>query len=144
MAIKNSGRISDYGLDAICEDISDGVTMRAISEKLGVTPGALTHWIANDDQRSARVNEARRQTAILWDEDAVAELKASTPETLCIAREVASHYRWRASKIAPAVYGDKVQVNASLTLESLVNQSLQISRDTLSPPVIEGQAEPEE
>lgn len=34
---------------------------------------------------------------------------ASDPFALAKAREVASHLRWRASKIAPTDYGDKIE-----------------------------------
>ena len=145
MVAKNSGRISDYGLDAICEDIRDGLSQRQIATKLKVSSGALTEWMGRDPERFARAREARADTAQHWDEEAERVLKAASDQLEAMkARELAHHYRWRAKVIAPKIYGDKVSVDANLTLEGLVNQSLQISRDTLSPPVIEGQAEPEE
>ena len=34
---------------------------------------------------------------------------------LAKARELAHHYRWRAAKIAPREYGDRVQVDQTVT-----------------------------
>jgi len=63
----------------------------------------------------------------LWDEMATQKIEdADTDFQLTQARELAHHYRWRASKIAPKEYGDKqqVDVSGSLTLRDLVKASL--------------------
>lgn len=98
------------GIDAICETITDGVSMTEIAERIGVSYGTLHSWIAADPERSARVRDARAATAKLWDERATSEIRAACdPFELAKARELAFHYRWRSSKIAPKEYGDKVQ-----------------------------------
>lgn len=128
MAGRASKAISSYGLDAICRDIADRKTLTAISEDLGVSVGSLLTWIESDSERSARVREARAATASLWDEQAEVEIRAaSDPLQLAKARELAFHYRWRATKIAPREYGDKVEVAARMTLEQLVGSSLKPS-----------------
>ena len=38
-----------------------------------------------------------------------AVLAAADPKTICVARELANHWRWVASKYAPGRYGDKLQ-----------------------------------
>ena len=54
--------------------------------------------------------EARRRMAVLWDEQAFALIEsAQTPLELQRAQQMAWHLRWRASKMAPRVYGDKMQ-----------------------------------
>lgn len=105
-------RVDRIGLDDLCRMIADGMTMTAIAKKLGVSFGTLSNWIAADAERSARVREVRSATARLWDEMAVDRLeRAKSPFQLAKAKEIAFHYRWRSSKIAPADYGDKVDVN---------------------------------
>lgn len=97
------------GIDAICNDLTGGDSMTAIAKKHGVTVHALVVWIAGDVTRSARVREARTEAAKLWDELATDGIQNATdPFELAKAKEIAHHYRWRASKIAPKEYGDKI------------------------------------
>lgn len=98
-----------YGIDAIAEDVSGAKTMTEIAAAIGVTVGQLSTWIAADVEHSARVREARTVAARYWDERSEKEiLSASDPFELARAKELAHHYRWRAAKIAPKEYGDKV------------------------------------
>jgi hypothetical protein len=91
-----------------------------------VSVGSLLTWIDADPERSARVREARAAMAKVWDEKAEDFiLQAGDEFALKRARELAHHYRWRATKIAPREYGDKVDVKAALTLEALVAGSMQ-------------------
>ena len=70
------------------------------------------------------MRDAREQLAKLWDEKAEDVLQQAGDEfTLKKARELASHYRWRASKTAPREYGDRVEVKGTMTLEQLVAAS---------------------
>jgi hypothetical protein len=107
-----SEALDAYGVDAICADVADGKSLTAISTACKVSIGSLLTWLAADAERSARVNEARRVTAWYWDERAEGVLAAAPGEVVEIsrAREIASHYRWRASKISPTAYGDKTAI----------------------------------
>lgn len=106
--------IDAFGLDEICDRISDGRSLTSIAEAIGVSKGYLLSWIAADGDRSARVVEARSVTAWHWDEEAqsVIEKAKADPIEMTRARELASHFRWRASKINPKVYSDRVQNQA--------------------------------
>ena len=115
------------GIGAICEGITSGLSMRKVAEQIGVSPNALWRWLAADLARSARARAARALTAWHWDEEAEKLLSlARDGLELGKARELAHHYRWRASKIAPKEYGDRVNLDhgGSITLEALVTQSL--------------------
>lgn len=97
-----------YGSDWICEQILDLNSLSQAAQGAGVALSSLLTWIAADDARSARVREARRLAAEAWVEKAeqvVADAKNNFE--LQKARELAHHYRWRASKISPQ-YNDKV------------------------------------
>lgn len=103
-------KISAYGLDALCTAIIGGETLTSIAERLTVAIAALLMWIEVDSERSARVKEARTKASRLWDEKALSGIEAAKdPFELAKAKEAAHHLRWRASKIAPREYGDKVQ-----------------------------------
>lgn len=99
------------GIDWVCERIVARDTMTGIAEQAEVSVPTLITWIEADPSRSARAREARLKTARLWDEQATREIEMATDAfSLSRAKELAHHYRWRASKIAPREYGDKLAV----------------------------------
>lgn len=100
-----------FGLseDDILERIDSGEMLSAIARSVGKSKSMLGRWIAADEGRSARVREARSLAAEAWDAEAEEDIKnARDPFELARAKERAHHLRWRASKISPKVYGDKV------------------------------------
>lgn len=102
-------KMDAIGIDAVCGSIMDGASLTAIALGAGVSIASLLNWIEADRERSARAREARIATARLWDEKAEALLRDAPEEFgLKKAKELAHHYRWRASKIAPREYGDAV------------------------------------
>ena len=102
-------RIASFGEDAVIAALSDGKTMTATALGIGVSVGQLSVWLSQDLERSARAREARSYAARIWDEKAEDVIyQAMDPFELNRAKELAHHYRWRAAKIAPKDYGDKV------------------------------------
>lgn len=99
-----------YGLDKVCEQIISCGTLTFVAADAGVSLPSLLAWIEAVPERSARVREAREATGRLWDERAETEIREAADEFgLKKAKELAHHYRWRASKVACKEYGDKVQ-----------------------------------
>lgn len=106
--MRNTSVFDIYGIDWVCERIGDECTLTAIAKEAGAVTSTLLDWINANAERSARVKTARSQMAAVWDERATEVIAAATtPFELAKARELAQHYRWRASKISPA-YNDKV------------------------------------
>lgn len=104
-------KITAFGLNALCERIADGHSMTSTAHHIGVSIGTLITWIEADAERSARMREVRAQTAKLWDEKATKVIEDAPDEfELKKAKELAHHYRWRASKIAPKEYGDRLEI----------------------------------
>jgi transposase-like protein len=98
-------------LDAVCDALAAGTTLTGLAGELGVGKATLLRWVDHPD-RFARVREARRAAAKMWDEKAEQVLQdAADPFQLAKARELAQHYRWRATKIAPAEYGDRLELD---------------------------------
>jgi hypothetical protein len=103
-------RLERFGNEALCEAVSNAQSLTSIANEVGVSIGSLLSWIDAVPERSARVREARIAMAKVWDERAEDEIRLAEDElSLKKAKEIAHHYRWRASKIAPKEYGDKVQ-----------------------------------
>lgn len=120
--------IKEYGgIDRICEEIASGQSTGEIATRIGVPVGSMSAWYAKPENHT-RVQEARRLSASHWDELAEQTIKNCAPDKIGVAkaRELANHYRWRASKLNPAFYGDKVtaDVNATFTIRDLVRASL--------------------
>lgn len=104
-----SEKLAAFGIEAVCAAILHPKAMHTIAEEIGVSQGSLIAWIGADHERSARAREARIQTAQMWDEKATRVIEEAGDQfQLSKAKELAQHYRWRASKIAPRDYGDKV------------------------------------
>ena len=102
-------KCEDVGIVKVCEHLCSGKTLTSIAEEIGVGIATLLTWIERDPERAALAREARTRSARLWDEKAEEVLfKAADPFQLAKARELASHYRWRAKAVAPRDYGDKV------------------------------------
>jgi len=107
--------VRELKIDQVCQMLEEAHTQREIAAKFKVAPSSLTRWLA-DPQRSARAKDSRAAAAVLWDERAQEGIEsAADPFELAKAKELAHHYRWRASKIAPKVYGDKLELAGELT-----------------------------
>ena len=103
-------KLDVFGLEALCEAVYEGNSLTSIAEQIDVSKGSLIAWIASDPDRSARVNLARLETSRIWDEKAERGIELAGDDfELAKARDLAHHYRWRAAKIAPKLYGDKLQ-----------------------------------
>lgn len=116
----------------LCSRIRQGESLTGISRTVGCNIATLSDWIAADPQRSARVREARIASAQAFDEMALEAIRtAGDPFELNRAKEEAHHLRWRASKINPRDYGDKVEVDNKVTLANLSQEQLDQQLGTL-------------
>ena len=120
-------KLDRIGIDAICLMFEQGKMQNQIARELGINDSILLKWLAADEKRSARARESRGKGAFVWDELAMEELQSipldATPAQIARAREMAQHYRWRATKLGRADYGEKVDMNHSGSL-NVVSQVL--------------------
>lgn len=115
-------RMEALGIDAICARIQQGASQGSIADSLKVDRADFSRWLSSDAQRSARVREARSLSALHWDEQAervLLDASEERPLSLAKARELASHYRWRAKCYAPKVYGDKVGLEHDVSVNAI-------------------------
>lgn len=117
-------KIAAVGLDAICARFEAGDSIRRIATDIGVPSTTLLAW-TNLPEHSARAHEARRAGADALADKAESVLEqADDPIAIQRARELASHYRWKAKVIDPARFGDKVQVDATVREDKLTDEQL--------------------
>lgn len=118
----NRKKILPEHIDIICEMIVEGKSITEIAKRLNVNRMTIIEVSAKPDY-SARVREARINAADKFAEMAEEVLSKLKPKSTMIemqkARELASHYRWKASKLAPKRYGDKIEqeITGSLKLD---------------------------
>jgi len=100
-----------FDVDQVVASIYRLESLLEIASKADAPVESLIAWIHGDPIRKAQIQEARANAAVFWDEKAEWLLSAAQDEfSLQKAKELASHYRWRATKIAPRVYGDRQKV----------------------------------
>lgn len=97
--------------DEVIERLESGSTLAQIAASCGKNRSMLTRWLQADTQRSARSVRARQLGAAAHEERADDEIRgAQDAFELAKAKELAHHYRWRASKLSPREYGDKLDL----------------------------------
>lgn len=118
-------KLDQRGVEWLCNQIIDGQSQTSIAQSVGVSLATLSHWIAADIERSARVREARIASSRAYDEKAEqALMDARDPFELAKARELASHYRWKASKTNPKEYGERVEIDQKTSITDLTEEQL--------------------
>lgn len=106
----------DGRLDEILDLFADGETFRAVAKKVGVSTRTLNKFLTRKDnveQYYAVLQESSDSYASMAEE----ALRNSPADKIEIqrARELAHHYRWMASKRNPKRYGDKLDVDAKVS-----------------------------
>lgn len=103
-------KLDAAGIDEVCSMLGMGKSLTGIAQEFEISVGSLLTWVEADSERSARVKLVRASMSRHWDEKAESMLAGAGDDfDLRKAKELAHHYRWRASKIAPREYGDKIQ-----------------------------------
>jgi hypothetical protein len=107
-----AGRPSSYS-EEIAENIigglMDGRSLVQICEDEGM-PNRRTvlRWMENDGDFAARCARAREMQADLMDDKIASLIDNVTPESAPADRVKLAALQWRASKLAPKKYGDKI------------------------------------
>lgn len=132
------GAVSQPDFDAVCEAMATGMSARKACEQVGVHPGCFWACLAVYDrgeptEKGLVAAERRdqyiraRDAALHAMADAVIDIADAVDEergaAVNKARLQVDSRRWLLSKLAPKVYGDKVDV------EHKGNVTLQLSKD---------------
>lgn len=108
-------------ISTICNELMRGNTLKRACEQIPGMPDRDTvhRWIARDSELAARISRAREFGMDASVDECREIVDAATPENFNVARLQVWHRQWEASKRAPKVFGDKLQVDSkhSFTLE---------------------------
>lgn len=137
-------KIEEFGFERILDLIEDGETQRDIAGMIGVDRRQFRTWIDRDEDRRRLVQAAIEESAAHDDAAALQVLKdipvLATPGDIARARELASHYRWRAKIRNQRVYGEKQEVTVVTPASALSDADLEAELQRLLAKV--NQAEP--
>lgn len=111
------GRPSAYTedlADMICDRIAEGESLRAICDDRDL-PNWRTvfRWLESDASFASKYARAREFQAEVMDAKILAVAEGCTNDTALADRVKIGAFQWRASKLAPKRYGDKVQAEIS-------------------------------
>jgi len=108
--------------EKVITEIQTGRSLRQVCQDDGMPDfRTVQRWIVSDGQFAVRYARARMaQADVLFDRmEAVEEAVSAGTMDSHAARVVLDSMRWRASKLAPKVYGDRLDVQVSDTRISI-------------------------
>lgn len=112
-----AGRPSSYTeeiADTICERLMEGRSLRSICGDDDMpNRQTVVRWQVQHEDFAAKCARARELQADLMDDMILDVADGCKNETALADRVKISAYQWRASKLAPKRYGDKVQTEHS-------------------------------
>lgn len=109
-------------IDHLLVQIESGKSMREVCRMDGMPDhGTFIRWMRDDGALATKYARARTaQADVLFDRmEAVEEAVSAGEMDSHAARVVLDSMRWRASKLAPKVYGDRLDVQVSDTRISI-------------------------
>ena len=107
------GRPSLYSpklVEEICDRIADGESLRTIcNDDTMPNRATVLRWLDVHPDFAAKYARAREAQGYAMDEKILAVADACTTETAAADRVKILAYQWRAAKLAPKKYGDKIE-----------------------------------
>ena len=125
-----SQRLAVIGVEAICEYVANGDSLRSWSLNNGFAPKTVEDWIYADPDRTAHYTRARedRADAVFESLDEVSEqaVSASTAIEVAGLRLKADNIKWKLARMNAKKYGDKVALEhtGNLTVKRLTDEQL--------------------
>lgn len=98
---------SPKSVDAICELVAQGKTLRQIQAEMGVSMGTLLNWTTRPEhvEQYARAREA---AADIFETDIIEAALCASPESATADRVKIDALKWVAARRAPKKYGDRI------------------------------------
>ncbi|MEJ0093802.1 MAG: hypothetical protein WDN46_10265 [Methylocella sp.] len=114
-AVSAAGRPSTYSeaiVEHICAELINGRSLRQIC----IDEGMPVRWLERYDDFAAKYARARELQADFMDDKILELADNCTAATARADRVKLAAYQWRASKLKPKKYGDKVELEHGCTV----------------------------
>lgn len=116
-------KLAAIGIEAICECIAGGESLRAWSIRNGYAQRSVLDWIEVDEKRSTHYARARedRADAVFDSLDAVSAQAAAAKTAVEVAglRLMADNMKWKLARMNAKKYGDKLGIGQAEDLKPL-------------------------
>lgn len=100
--------------DTICDRIVNGESLRSICEEEGMpSRRGVEKWLDSNPDLVRQYARAREIQADHFFEEARTIALAARPDNVAVAKLQWEDCRWRASKLRPKVYGDKLAIGGA-------------------------------
>lgn len=112
-----SERLNQIGIEAICEWVANGESLRSWCIQNKFNNKTVIDWIDADEHRAKHYARARedRADAVFEALDDLAEKAATSQSAVEVAglRLKADTIKWKLARMSPKKYGDKIQVGGA-------------------------------
>lgn len=106
---------ADKIAETILERLMEGESLRSICASKGMpSRRTVMRWVDEKPDFAAKCARAREEQAHVLFEEIQAVADEGNPEDVQRAKLRVSTMQWRASKLAPKVYGDRLAIEAEL------------------------------
>jgi hypothetical protein len=123
-----SQRLDDIGIQAICEYVASGESLRSWCDENGFAIATLLYWIDREPSRIEQYARAREKRADVIFEalDEVSEQArtASTAVEVAGLRLKSDNIKWKLARMSAKKYGEKLDLTAEVTTRSLTDEQL--------------------
>lgn len=104
--------------EKILDSLMDGKSLRWICTADDMPHRAtIIRWMSDNADFATRCARAREMQADLMDDLILDTAEETTPENAAASRVKIAAYQWRASKLAPKKYGEKLDIEQKTTHE---------------------------
>ena len=120
-------------VNAICQMVALGKTLREIQAELGIPLGTMMDWVGMPEH-SERYARAREAASDLFEADILTEAQGVTSENAAAARVRIDALKWVAARRSPKRYGDKLALGGDADLPPIQTvtriELIALERDT--------------
>jgi hypothetical protein len=98
----------------VCDEIAKGKSLREICAPDDMpAPSTICLWLKESIDFAEQYAHAREQQAELYADEIIEIADKAKPDDVQVARLQVDARKWKASKLAPKKYGDKLDLNHS-------------------------------
>lgn len=101
--------LEQVGIEKICELIEHGNSILGIAQKLDISVRTVRQWIGKSQYRQGLIKEAYNFAGdgfAFKAEQVLKDAAGGTKEEVSIAKALAQHYEWMATKLSREMYGE--------------------------------------